>query len=214
MDRRSFNQGESVGNAGAALLGQRLRALRAKRRVTLRDLAHRADLSVGMLSQIERGLSSPSIRSLQRLAKAFDIPVSWFFEDPSLNHGADTVAGAAHAQTGGELWVLRRPARRVLALDRNGVTKELLAPPGDGGAIDMILVAIEPGGSSGPHAYHHDGEDAGLVLEGAVRLEVDGRATTLGAGDSFRFASRLPHRFDNPGSVRAVVVWAVTPPWF
>lgn len=210
MDDDTFNQDE----AGSVLLGRRLRALRLKRRLTLRDLANKAGLSVGMLSQIERGLSSPSIRSLQRLAAAFDTPVSWFFEDPALSQGGDDGTGTPHAPRGGEPWVLRRPARRVLALDRNGVTKELLAPQDDAGAIDLILVTIEPGGSSGPHAYHHDGEDAGLVLEGSIRLEVDGRASTLGSGDSFRFASRLPHRFDNPGTVRAVVVWAVTPPWF
>ncbi|MDA8250827.1 MAG: XRE family transcriptional regulator [Rhodospirillales bacterium] len=180
-------------------IGGRLRLLRRRRRVTLQALSDASGISVGMLSQIERGLSSPSIRTLQSVAAALDVPIGWFFSPPQDSAGCPP-------------WVLRRTARRVLSLGSNGVVKELVSP--GAGAIELLMVTIEPGGSSGGSPYTHEGEDAGVVLEGQMRLEVDGEACLLGAGDAFRFKSTLPHRFDNPGPLRALVLWALTPPLY
>jgi transcriptional regulator with XRE-family HTH domain len=184
----------------APVLGQRMRAMRQRREWTLQELSARSGLSVGMLSQIERGLSSPSIRSLQKLAEIFAVPIGWFFSD----------SGAAPQ---GPAWVQRRPQRRVLDLSAKGITKELLSPDGEG-KIELMLITVEPGGSSGEAPYQHAGEDAGTVTEGVLQLEVDGVSALLQAGDSFRFLSTLPHRFSNPGPLRCVVLWAVTPPLY
>ena len=183
-----------------AVLGQRMRLMRQRREWTLQELAVRSGLSVGMLSQIERGLSSPSIRSLQRLADVFAVPIGWFFSE----------AGAAPQ---GPAWVQRRSQRRVLDLSAKGITKELLSPEGEG-QIELMRITVEPGGSSGEAPYQHAGEDAGTVLEGILHLEVGGVSSSLQAGDSFRFASTLLHRFSNVGPLRCVVVWAVTPPLY
>jgi transcriptional regulator with XRE-family HTH domain len=181
-------------------VGRQLRGMRQRRRWTLQDLANGTGLSVGMLSQIERGLSSPSIRTLQRLAEAFGVPIGWFFTEPP-------------AGTDGPAWVQRRPQRRVLDLPGKGITKELLTPAQDG-MLELMLVTVEPGGSSGVTPYTHVGEDAGLVLEGSLLLEVAGDACVLRAGDAFRFPSTSPHRFENPGQTRSLVLWAVTPPLY
>lgn len=182
------------------VLGQRLRGMRQRREWTLQELSSRSGLSVGMLSQIERGVSSPSIRSLQKLAEIFAVPPGWFFSDSS-------------AAASGPAWVQRRAQRRLLDLSSKGITKELLSPEGDG-KIELILITVEAGGSSGDAPYDHAGEDAGTVLEGVLELEVDGVASRLGSGDSFRFPSTLPHRFSNAGPLRCVVLWAVTPPLY
>ncbi|SDB73005.1 transcriptional regulator, XRE family with cupin sensor [Belnapia rosea] len=182
------------------VLGGRLRGMRQRREWTLQEVSIRSGLSVGMLSQIERGVSSPSIRSLQKLAEIFAVPIGWFFSDPG-------------ATPQGPAWVLRRAQRRVLDLSAKGITKELLSPEGDG-KIELMLITIEAGGSSGESPYRHAGEDAGTVLEGALDLEVDGVASLLQAGDSFRFLSTLPHRFGNRGPLRCMVLWAVTPPLY
>jgi transcriptional regulator with XRE-family HTH domain len=174
------------------VLGGRLRGMRQRREWTLQELSARSGLSVGMLSQIEPGVSSPSIRSLQRLAEIFAVPIGWFFSDPG-----PAPQGAA--------WVLRRAQRRVLGLSAKGITKELLSPEGDG-KIELMLITIETGGSSGEAPHQHAGEDAGTVLEGVLDLEVDGVAGFLQAGDSFRFLSTLPHRFGNRGPLRCVVL--------
>lgn len=180
-------------------VGQAVRRLRRQRQLTLQVLARQAEISVGMLSQIERGVASPSLRSLLRVAEALEVPVGWLFDPP-------------RSPSEGPGWVLRRAQRRSITLAEEGITKELLSPPGDG-AIELLLVTVRPGGSSGP-AYTHAGEDAGVVLEGTLLLEVDGEPATLEAGDAFRFASTRPHRFSNPGTVRTVVVWALTPPFY
>jgi transcriptional regulator with XRE-family HTH domain len=169
----------------------------------LAELSTRCGLSLGMLSQVERGVSSPSIRSLQRLAGIFGVPVGWFFSDPQ-------------ARATGPAWVLRRAQRRVLDLSAKGITKELLTPEegSSEGSIELMLITVEPGGSSGEAPYSHAGEDSGTVLEGMLELEVNGEQCLLHAGDSFRFASVLPHRFANGGTLRCVVIWAVTPPLY
>ena len=192
----------AIGQDSHALaeIGRRLRDLRRRRALTLQALSEESGVSTGMLSQMERGVSAPSIRTLQRVAEALEVPIGWFFSDAPSSSGAPP-------------WVLRRPDRRVLSLGANGVTKELLAPAGDG-AIELLYVTLEPGGSSGPTAYTHAGEDAGLVLEGSLRVEVDGQTCILVAGDAFRFKSALPHRFENAAPARTVVLWAVTPPFY
>jgi transcriptional regulator with XRE-family HTH domain len=181
-------------------MGGRIRALRQRRHVTLQQLSNESGVSVGMLSQMERGRSSPSVRTLQRVAEALEVPLGWFFSSQQPSHGHPS-------------WVLPRHDRRSISLGDMTITKELLSPPGEG-QIELLLVTIEPGGSSGPVAYTHVGEDAGLVLEGKLLLEVDGQAARLDAGDAFRFASSLPHRFENADTGRTRVVWAVTPPFY
>lgn len=197
--------GGDAGSSGASeertalRAGQEIRRLRQQRGLTLQALAERAGVSVGMLSQIERGTSSPSLRSLIRVADALEVPVGWLFDRPGNgNDGPD--------------WLLPRHRRRSLTLAEERITKESLAPPTEG-AIELLLVTIQPGGSSGP-AYTHRGEDAGMVLEGSLWLELDGRVETLEAGHSFRFSSLRPHRFGNPGTTPTVVIWALTPPFY
>jgi transcriptional regulator with XRE-family HTH domain len=199
-----MNEGvpSALGQDSGALseIGRRLRDLRRRRSLTLQALSEECGVSTGMLSQMERGVSAPSIRTLQRVAEALEVPISWFFSDPPSSSGAPA-------------WVLRRGDRRILSLGANGLTKELLAPAGEG-AIELLHVTLEVGGSSGTAAYTHAGEDAGVVLEGRLKLEVDGQSCILGPGDAFRFRSTLPHRFENAAEVRTVVIWAITPPFY
>ena len=181
-------------------VGQRLRAMRLRRKWTLQELSSRSNLSIRMLSQVERDLASPSIRSLQRLAETFAVPIGWFFSE----------AGAAPP---GPSWIQRRAQRPVLDLPAKGISKEMLSSDSTG-RLQLMLITIEPGGSSGEAAYSHAGEDAGTVLEGVLQLEVDGEPGVLSPGDSFQFPSTLPHRFSNSGAIRCMVLWAVTPPLY
>ena len=177
-------------------VGQRLRDLRHKQSLSLETVAARTDLSVGFLSQIERGLSSPSLRALVTLADVLGVGVAALF---------GTRASDGTAADG---VVTRAPERAELKLWRTGISKQLLNPPGADGRLNLFLVHIAPGGSTGDELYTHDGEEAGLVLEGEMTLTVDADTWTLRTGDSFRFASRRPHRFSNPADdAKAVVLW-------
>lgn len=180
-------------------LGKEMRHVRKRRGLSLEEVARRAELSIGLVSQIERGLSSPSIRSLRALSDALGIPASWFFQN-----------GGPVPES--ERGIVTRPEnRRLLNLKEKGMVKELLSPALTGG-LEMLLVNIEPGGSSGPEHYTHRGEEGGLVLAGTLELWVEDRRFTLREGDSFGFESHRPHRFANPGTETTKVLWVVAPP--
>ena len=118
-------------------IGRRLRDLRRRRSLTLQALSEESGVSIGMLSQMERGVSTPSIRTLQRVAEALEVPISWFFSDGPASSGAPP-------------WVLRRSDRRTLALRTSGVTKELLAPAG-GGRSNFSVSPSSLAARRGPH---------------------------------------------------------------
>jgi transcriptional regulator with XRE-family HTH domain len=177
-------------------VGQRLRDLRRGRKLSLEAIAARTDLSIGFLSQIERGLSSPSLRVLATIADVLGVGIAGLF-------GAKETAAA-----GSDAIITREQQRAELNLWRTGISKQLLSPSGSEGRLNLFLVHLEPGGSTGDELYTHDGEEAGLVLEGEMKLTVDAESWTLKQGDSFRFASRRPHRFSNPSDkAKAVVLW-------
>jgi transcriptional regulator with XRE-family HTH domain len=177
-------------------VGQRIRDLRRTRAMSLEAVAARTELSIGFLSQIERGLSSPSLRVLATLADVLGVGIAGLF-------GAKENDAAAP-----DAIVTRERQRAELNLWRTGISKQLLSPAGSEGRLNLFLVHMEPGGSTGDELYTHDGEEAGLVIEGEMKLTVDAESWTLKHGDSFRFASRRPHRFSNPSSdSKAVVLW-------
>jgi transcriptional regulator with XRE-family HTH domain len=177
-------------------VGRRIRDLRRTRQLSLETVAARTALSIGFLSQIERGLSSPSLRVLATIADVLGVGIAALF-------------GASPGTDGGSDQVVTRGSRRPeLKLWRTGVSKQLLSAAGAENRLNLFLVHLEPGGSTGDELYTHDGEEAGLVLEGEMMLTVDTETWTLKTGDSFRFASRRPHRFSNPADdAKAVVLW-------
>ncbi len=176
-------------------LGLQIRQRRRIKDFTLAELSEKSGLSVGLLSQIERGISSPSLKSMTQICSALGIPVSWLFDSGSAENPAEKGL------------VVRRSSRKRLDLGTYGVTKELLSPD-LGGEMQIYLVTIRPGGHSGPETYTHRGEEGGLVLTGALELTVDDRIVVLYEGDSFRFSSSLPHRFANAADTQSSVVWA------
>src|SRR5258708_14441701 len=177
-------------------VGQRLRDLRRSRAMSLEAVAARTDLSIGFLSQIERGLSSPSLRVLATLADVLGVGIAGLF-------------GAKEStKTASDAIVTRERQRAKFNLRRTGISKQLLSPAGSDGRLNLFLVHMEPGGSTGDELYTHDGEESRLVLSGKMKLTVDASIWTLNQGNSFRFATRRPHRFSNPSlDAKAVVLW-------
>lgn len=184
-------------------LGIQLRSLRKAKQLSLMQVAEAAGLSIGMVSQIERGLASPSIKSLRKLGDALEVPIGWFFHNDS-----------GRPQT--ELdKVVRREDRRQLRLPTVGSGADLmvveLLTPDLSGDIELLLMTLEPGFDSGP-AHQHRGEEAGLVLTGSMELWVGESRFVVNQGDSFRFSSTDPHRYANRAERTTQVVWSLTPP--
>lgn len=184
-------------------VGLRLRALRKARDLSLQQLSDRLGVSIGHLSEVERGLSTPSLKLLAGAADIFGLGLADLFPNPGTVPLNEAEAGTV---------VVRQGERGRLGLWQAGITKELLTAPRGASRLNLFMVRIEPGGTTGEEDYVHGGEEAGFVLEGTLELRVEGRSWQLEPGDSFRFASDRPHRFGNPGAAPAMVLWVnVTP---
>lgn len=178
-------------------IGDRVRGLRKQRAFSLQQVADAANISIGHLSQIERGLTSPAVRDLIRIAEALGVRPGFFFETVGDDGPTDDD-------------IVVRAANRHEVAFHEGVTKGVLYPAGQG-AIQMYMITLRPGGRAGEQLYTHSGEEAGLVLQGQLLLTVEDRDLTLKEGDSFRFLSGLPHRFSNPTKSITKVVWVNVP---
>ena len=176
-------------------LGERLRAIRRLRRRTLNDVAARAGVSESFLSQLERGRTSASVASLQRIAAALEIEVSDLFSSNGLPRPT----------------VLRREAREPVVWGHLG--RKALLTPKPFHALEVVAAEFDPGGSTGDEPYTHgDSEELLLVIEGRVHVQLGTDVYELNAGDSVHYRSSTPHRLSNPGSERAEVLYVITPP--
>lgn len=174
------------------VVGSKLRRLRKASAMSIQSLAEQSDRSIGYISQIERGISSPTLRDIAVFTKALGVPFNELLREPF------------HADAGGPI---RSDSERVLIDFRGtGITKRVLAPHNQG-SIDFYLMTIEPGGSTGESPYSHNGEEAGFVLKGLLQITIGGQEYQLSAGDSFRFSSRTAHGFCNAAGETAEVLW-------
>jgi DNA-binding transcriptional MerR regulator/mannose-6-phosphate isomerase-like protein (cupin superfamily) len=179
------------GNAGA--IGGHLRQLRAKRELSLAQVARAVGISVGFLSAMERSQMSGSVGTLRKLARFYKTNILDFFD----------ASGAS--------------SRRVCPEDRKvleagpGVRMELLAWGNT--VMEPHLFRVAPESGSG-ESYTHEGEEFLYVLRGQLAITLDGEEYRLKPGDSFYFESATPHRWKNPGRNETWLLWVNTPPTF
>lgn len=183
-------------DGAAQLLAHDLRALRKARGLTLAEIALRMKRSVGWVSQVERGLSVPSLADLRAFAELFGVPLSLFFGHEA---GSEEERGV----------VVRATRRRSLGTSESGLVEELLSPD-LGGSFEMLRSVFAPGAALAEAALRQT-EEAGYVASGGFDIEIDGVWHSLVEGDSFRFAAK-PFRWKNSGTEPAVVIWVVSPP--
>lgn len=176
-------------------VGERLRTIRQLRRRTLKEVADGAGLSESFLSQVERGRTSVSIASLQRIAGALGIEVSDVF----------AYDGERRPR------ILRRDARPNVAWASVG--RKALLTPKPFHSVEVVVANIDPGGSTGDEPYAHgDSEEVFFVVSGAVELQLGGELFELAEGDSAQYRSSTPHRVRNRGDVPAEVLFIISPP--
>lgn len=179
-------------------IGQKLRWRRKIRALSLQRVSERSGISIGLLSEIERGLATPAPHTLQQICRAIEMPIGWLFDGD----------GAAAAKDGP---IVRAAQRRRLDFTAQGMTKELLTPDSVP-AIQMMRILLAPGGVSGTLGINGpEGAKCGTVLSGRFGILIGEREHELGAGDSFAFDARAPHRFWCVGAHPCEVIWVVTP---
>lgn len=182
-------------------IGTKLRIMRRKNKMRLKDLAAAVDCSESLLSKIENNRVEPSLKVLHRVAGALGTSIAELFAA----HRDDAVT--IHRQ--GE-----RPVVVTRADARGGeVRLERMIPYQEDQRLDANIHIVEPDTESGGDITH-DGEEIGYVLEGRLELTISDETYALNAGDSFYFKSELRHRYRNPGSSLTRVLWVNTPPTF
>jgi DNA-binding transcriptional MerR regulator/quercetin dioxygenase-like cupin family protein len=179
------------GNAGA--IGSHLRQLRAKRRLSLAQVARAVGISVGFLSALERSQMSGSVGTLRKLARFYKTNILDFFDA--------TEASSPQVQ----------PEERKVLQAGPGVRMELLAWGNT--VMEPHLFRVAPDAGSGD-SYSHEGEEFLYVLRGALVITLQNHEYRLKAGDSFYFQSATPHHWRNPGRAETWVLWVNTPPTF
>jgi XRE family transcriptional regulator, regulator of sulfur utilization len=175
----------SVRAAKAPAFGDRIRALREAMGLSLRDLAERSGVSAPMLSQVERGETSPTIAVAAKIAGGLELTLSQLLRLDEGEHVAVSRAGGR---------------RRY---QRGGHSFEELTPPLPGQRADVSLHTLKAGAATGgagdPPMHEPGSRETAVVLDGTLALVVDGSRHELGGGDSVTFDADLPHHFENEG---------------
>jgi DNA-binding XRE family transcriptional regulator/mannose-6-phosphate isomerase-like protein (cupin superfamily) len=216
----------------ASALGPRLREVREERGLAVRELARRIGCSASLISQVERGISSPSAGMLYALATELQASLDYLFDAmPATVPGAGPLPVAAQvpppgrdgppggpepappaspdALAGGHGIVQRISGRRAIDL-ASGVRWERLTPRTDN-RVDFLEVIYEPDGHStdSRRAVRHDGYEYGVIISGILQANVGFELYELGPGDSIAFDSATPHEYWNRTSERVHAVWVV-----
>lgn len=188
-------------------LGHRMRTLRKGAGLTLDEVAGRAGVSRSLLSQAERGLTTPSVSTLRAVAEALNVQVVAFFGDPERPANGDAPGDE-------DDMIVRKDARKRLVLPRSNVRYELLTPDLKR-QVEFLWLEYGPGQAASYQPMSHAGEENAVVLEGTLVVSFGDTEHRLEAGDSISFDSGRPHRVSNPSATeRTVVVTAITPPSF
>ena len=187
-------------------LGPRLREVRASRELSVRDLARRVGCSASLISQIERGVSVPSVGVLYSLATELGSSLDYLLFGSGAGPGAGLAAGgdAAPAAAPGPGMVSppapivqRGDSRKIIDL-ASGVRWERLTPQSEA-MTDFLEVIYSPGGHSTDERrpLRHDGREYGLIISGTLQANVGFDSYELGPGDSIAFDSTTPHEYLN-----------------
>lgn len=168
-------------------VGSRLRTFRQDRGLSLRALAGLCEVSPNTISLIERGITSPSVSTLQRLATALGTPITDFF-----------------IETGEKARVIMTPADKRPRAGSASVVLESLGSGLEDQICEPYVVTMKPGASSGPRLMAHPGQELAYCLEGQLDYEIDGETYRLKPGDALLFRGSLPHRWSNPNARDAV----------
>ncbi|GAB4256601.1 MAG: XRE family transcriptional regulator [Deferrisomatales bacterium] len=178
-------------------IGKKLRRLRLQAGLTQEELANRADLTKGFISQLENDATSPSIATLKDILDALGSTLEEFFRG-----------------TAGEEKVAFTKDDRVVSGESDGrYTLTFLIPRAHLHEMEPVLVDLQPGEATEPMSGH-EGEEFGFVLEGRVSLHVGGGTHKLRKGECFYFGADTEHWLSNPGKRRATVLWVACPPSF
>lgn len=181
----------SLSEHNQAPLGQRLRDRRNVLGMTLKEVADKAGLSVGFISQLERDLTAPSLSSLASIAKILGLPVTDFLSQPS---GVSPIS--------------RSTERSLYGVNSDAKHYERISASFKDSVLNSVIIHEPPGYRSEP--IRHEGEELFYILSGSITVEVENEANVLSAGDSFHFRSSREHSCWNHTTSPATILHVCT----
>ncbi|WP_407330797.1 cupin domain-containing protein [Enterovibrio sp. 27052020O] len=177
-------------------IGANLKAVRKSRGLSQRELAKRAGVTNSTISMIEKNSVSPSVSSLKKVLSGIPLSLVEFF---STDIGQTESAPVIYRQ------------EDLLEIGSNGVSMKVVGKAFPNRALSVLSEIYPPGTNSGDDMLQHEGEEAGLVIEGKLELTVGDDIYVLEVGDSYYFDSNRPHRFANPFEETCRLFSATTP---
>ena len=177
-------------------IGNKIKELRVMKNLTQEELADRAELSKGFISQLERDLTSPSIATLVDILQVLGTDLTEFFQDTT------------------EEQIVFHDSDYFEKTDENlGNKIEWIIPNAQKNIMEPIRLTLQPGGSTYPD-NPHEGEEFGYVLKGSLTLHAGSRKYRIRKGSSFCLHPQTTHYLENTGSVPASLLWISNPPSF
>jgi len=171
-------------------VGERIRQLRLGLGMSVRTLATKSGFSPSLISQVEHGLVTPSIGSLERIAMVLGVSLGKFFIESDSSPA----------------WLVRASARPQLTSTWSPVSIEALGPLDGPGTLEPIMLTMAPEGRSGMFPAASGGERFALLIEGEVNLTLGEEVHVLRTGDAITFTPAVPHHWENIGAGPAHVV--------
>ncbi len=179
-------------------LGQQLRDIRRTQNLSLEQVARKADISIGSLSQIERGMTSPTVNMLNRISRALNISIG------------DLLSNTEYTDEQTDGWIARAASHKQVVMTDKKIIKKIVTPPRCT-SVDLYQAIIQPGGSSGDEwIVTRSGEISGLIIYGQLHLWFDKRFVRLEQGDTFCYANDMPRKWTNPTDQDTCVLWVIT----
>jgi len=176
-------------------IGKRIKSLRQSKGYSQRELARRAGLTHTTISSIEAGRIDPSLGTLKRVLGACGLRMGEFFQQTS-----DLVAVARREQ--------------IATVSSGGVHMRYVAPRTADRLLEITQEIYDAGADTGDDLLTHEGQEGGIVIRGTFELTLGDTKHVLRPGDSYYFASTIPHRLRNIGEVEGEIINAASPPTF
>ncbi len=177
-------------------IGHRMKELRIQYGLTQQELADRAELTKGFISQLERNQNSPSVGTLLDIIQCLGMTPAEFFKDTEPEQ------------------IVFKPSDYFEKIDEEkNSTIEWIVPNAQSNAMEPVRLTLRAGGVSEIYPPH-ESEEFGYVLKGTVKINFGGKNHTVKAGESFYFKAAKKHFIKNTGSREAVLIWVSTPPSF
>jgi uncharacterized cupin superfamily protein/DNA-binding Xre family transcriptional regulator len=175
-----IKQGSNEQRNAEIQVGRKIRELRNQKGFSLREIADRSGLNINTLSMVENGKSSPSVSTLQQLARALDVSIVDFFETDQV-----------------QKQIVFTPANQRPGSHFGSTLMENLGEGLAGNVVQPFIINLPPGRGSGDQPIVHTGHEFVFCLEGAIHYRIQGEDYYLQTGDSLIFEAHLPHCWEN-----------------